>query len=87
VFALDDIVGSWNFSNWKKVSGLPMSRRPSIDGPADDFVQTTGPTAVSPEEGLRLVKAFLSISSPERRQAVLKYVADMARMDEAERTH
>jgi hypothetical protein len=63
-----------------------MSQRPSIDGP--DFVQTTGPTAypVPPEEGLRLVKAFLSISSPERRHAVLKYVADMARVDEAERT-
>jgi hypothetical protein len=73
-----------------------MSRRP-IDGPSDDFatadllrrlVQTTGPTAysVSPKEGLRLVKAFLRISSPERRQAVLKYVADMATLDEAERT-
>jgi len=75
-----------------------MSRRPSIDGPAYDiamadllrrFVQTTGPTvySVSPEEGLRLVKAFLRISSPGRRQAVLKYVTDMAKVDEAERTH
>jgi hypothetical protein len=65
-----------------------MSRRPSIDGPADDIATADGPTAysVSPEEGLRLVKAFLSIGSLERRQAVLKYVADMARMDEAERT-
>jgi hypothetical protein len=74
-----------------------MSRRP-IDGPSDDFatadllrrlVQTTGPTAysVSPEEGHRLVKAFLRISSPARRQAVLKYVTDIARVDEAERTH
>jgi hypothetical protein len=65
-----------------------MSRRPSIDGPADDIATFDGPTAysVSPEEGLRLVKAFLSIGSPERRRAVLKYVADMARMDEAEKT-
>jgi hypothetical protein len=72
-----------------------MSRKPSISGPADDFAtvdllrrKTTGPTAysVSPKEGLRLVKAFLRISSPERRQAVLKYVADMATLDEAERT-
>ncbi len=75
-----------------------MSRRPAIDGAADDFattdllrrsVQTTGPIGhlVSPEEGFRLVKAFLRISSPERRQAALKYVADMTRMDEAERGH
>ena len=75
-----------------------MSRKPSIDGPADDFatadllrrfVQTTGPTGhlVFPEEGFRLVRAFLRISSPVRRQAVLKYVSDMAVMDEAERTH
>jgi hypothetical protein len=65
-----------------------MSRRPSIDGPADDIATADGPTAysLSPEEGLRLVKAFLGISRPERRQAVLKYVADMARVDEAERT-
>ena len=65
-----------------------MSRRPSIDGPADDIATFDRPTAysVSPEEGLRLVKAFLRISSPERRQAVLKYVADMATLDEAERT-
>jgi hypothetical protein len=70
-----------------------MSRGHSIDDPAEDFatadlLRRTGPTAysVAPEEGLRLVKAFLSISSPERRQAVLKYVADMAKMHEAEGT-
>ena len=38
------------------------------------------------QEGLRLVKAFLSMGSPERRQAVLRYVEEMAKMDEAERT-
>jgi hypothetical protein len=66
----------------------PMSRRPSID-PVAEFVQITGPApySASPEEGLRLVKAFLSISSLKRRQAVLKYVADLVRIDEAERTH
>ena len=71
-----------------------MSRRPSSDGPSHDFttadlLRRTGPTAylVSPEEGFRLVNDFLNIGSPERRQAVLKYVADMAKMDEAGLTH
>jgi hypothetical protein len=41
---------------------------------------------VHPGEGHRLVKAFLRISSPGRRHAVLKYVADMAGVDEAERS-
>ena len=33
----------------------------------------------SPEEGMRLVRAFVSIRSPERRRAVLEYVAEQAR--------
>jgi hypothetical protein len=70
-----------------------VSQSPSIEGPTRDFatadlLRRTEPTAysVSPEEGLRLVKAFLGISSPERRLTVLEYVADMAKMDAAERT-
>jgi hypothetical protein len=41
---------------------------------------------VSPnsKEGFRLVRAFLSIRSAGRRRAVLEYVEDQARMDEAE---
>jgi hypothetical protein len=72
---------------------LPKSQRPSIEVPGVDLlrrlVQTTGPTdhLMSPEEGFRLVRAFLRITSPERRQAVLKYLEDVSRVDEAERTH
>ena len=36
------------------------------------------------EEGMRLVKAFASIRSPQRRQSALEYVADLAKMDSAE---
>ena len=74
-----------------------MHQRPPGGVPADDFnsanadilrkvFQTTEPTGapVHPEEGHRLVKAFLRIGSPGRRQAVLKYVTDMARVDEAD---
>ncbi len=51
--------------------------------------RTRGPITppAHPEEGWRLVRTFLTIRSPDRRKAVLKYVADMARTDEAERTH
>jgi hypothetical protein len=56
------------------------------DVPADDFNSAYADFQVHPEEGLRLVKAFLRINSPGRRQAVLKYVTDMARVDEAERS-
>jgi IS66 C-terminal element len=56
--------------NW---SPIPSRAKSRLISPARSshhaygkFVQTTGPTAcsVSPEEGLRLVKAFLRISSP-----------------------
>jgi hypothetical protein len=63
-----------------------MSRIDPSDVPADDFNSTTADFLVHPEEGHRLVKAFLRISSPGRRHAVLKYVADMASVDEAERS-
>ncbi len=36
----------------------------------------------SREEGTRLVRAFIRIRSPERRQSVLEYVMGQARMDE-----
>ena len=39
------------------------------------------------EEGVRLLEAFLRIKNPERRQAAINYVADLARVDEAERAH
>jgi hypothetical protein len=34
-----------------------------------------------PEDGVRLVKAFVCIRSPERRQAVLEYALDQAKME------
>ncbi len=37
----------------------------------------------NPQEGALLVRAFLSIRSPKRRQAVLEYVADQASIDKA----
>jgi hypothetical protein len=69
------------------VSVAAMRRSPQTDVPVDDFNMANADFQVHPEEGHRLVKAFLRISSPERRQAVLKYVTDIARADEAERTH
>ena len=39
------------------------------------------PFQVSPEEGVRLVRAFLSITTPERRQGVLAYVLEQAAID------
>jgi hypothetical protein len=60
-----------------------MGRRHSIDG---RFQAAGTPTYLAtPEEGVRLVKAFLRITSLERRKAVLRYVEDIARIDEAER--
>ena len=44
--------------------------------PADD-----GDFGPSVEDGVRLVRAFVSIRSPERRQAVLEYALDQAKMD------
>jgi hypothetical protein len=35
----------------------------------------------SPEDGLRLVRAFVSIRTQKRRQAVLEYVAEQAMLD------
>jgi len=35
----------------------------------------------SPEDGVRLLEAFVCIRSPERRQAVLEYALDQAKMD------
>jgi hypothetical protein len=85
--------------NEMTVSVAPMHQRPPGGVPPTIFnsanadllrkvFQTPEPTGapVHPEEGHRLVKAFLRISSPGRRQAVLKYVTDMARVDEADRT-
>jgi hypothetical protein len=59
-------------------AGLSMQR----------FPQTSELATARPsyEDGVRLVKAFLGIGSPERRQAVLRIATDMARVDEGERT-
>jgi hypothetical protein len=84
----------------KKVSLARMRQSDPSDVPADnstspnaDFLgkvfRTTEPITppARPEEGWRLVRTFLSIRSPKRREAVLKYVVDVARTDEAESTH
>ena len=60
-------------------TGISIRRFPLVSDSA------TSPPSF--EEGNRLVKAFLRIGSPERRKVVLKYVTDMARMDEVERAH
>ena len=36
-----------------------------------------------PEEGFRLMRAFLRIRDAARRQTIVEFVADMARLDEA----
>ncbi len=46
------------------------------EGPGYD--RGVGP---SPEEGMRLVHAFVSIRSPERRRAVLEFAIEAAKMD------
>jgi len=38
-----------------------------------------------PDEGARLVRTFLRIANPTRREAVIKFVEDMAKKDEADR--
>jgi hypothetical protein len=63
-----------------------MRRIDPSDVPGDNFNSANADFPVHPEEGLRVMKAFLRISSPKRRQAVIKYVMDMARVDEAERS-
>ncbi len=35
----------------------------------------------SREDGVRLVRAFVTIRSPERRRAVMEYAAEQARLD------
>ena len=72
------------------MSVAALTRSAKTDGPIDFLrrvFRTAEPTTYSghPEEGRRLVRAFLKIESPERRQAVLQYVEEMARIDEAER--
>lgn len=76
-----------------------MSQNASPDGPATEFsavraellrkaFQVSEPATqlVHSEDGFRLVKTFLRIGSQERREAVLKYVTDMAMTDGAEGT-
>jgi hypothetical protein len=74
----------------RSVPDVPADR---LSGANADFsgrvFEATEPrnSLARPEEGWRLVRAFLTIKSPKRREAILKYVADMATMDETERTN
>jgi hypothetical protein len=69
----------------KKGMRGPMSQ--SEDDPADDFkayrtIRPTEPTtSPNPEEGLRLVRAFLRIKNPTLREAVIHFVEDLAGVD------
>ena len=59
----------------------------SEDDPAKAYrtVCPTEPTTLSPkpEEGLRLVRAFLRIKSPTLREVVIHFVEDLAGVDQA----
>ena len=52
---------------------------------ATDFSQAAEPafSLPDPEEGLRLMRAFLRIRDAARRQTIVEFVANMARLDEA----
>lgn len=63
-----------------------MRRIDPIGVPAGEFKSATAGFLAHPEEANRLVKAFLRISSPGRRNAVLEFVADMARVEDVERS-
>jgi hypothetical protein len=55
---------------------------------ADGTLHSAEPSrAADPEEGRRLVHAFLRIASQTRREGVIKMVKDLAREDEVERRH
>ena len=59
------------------------------NGPGDGSqVSWTGePTSrPKPEEGLRLIHAFLKISSPRLREALIKFVEDLAKLEEAKKS-
>ena len=61
----------------------------SSNGLGDDSQVTwTGePTSrPKPEEGLRLIHAFLKISSPRLREALIKFVEDLAKLEEVEKS-
>jgi len=45
---------------------------------------TESETSPDPKEGFRLVQAFDKIKSPARRRAVLTYVEDLTKLDEAD---
>ena len=69
-------------------SGVPGRERPADAsaelGRASDRRTETATNLPRPEEGLRLIRAFLRIRSRERRGAVLDYAMREARMDEAD---
>jgi hypothetical protein len=53
------------------------------DSEDDSRVTRTGEPASrpEPEEGSRLIHAFLKIGSPSLREAVIKFVEDLAKLD------
>jgi hypothetical protein len=58
----------------------------SSNGPADDSNLSWTGKPVSrpePEEGLRLMHAFLKMSNPRLREVLIKFVEDLANLDEA----
>jgi hypothetical protein len=77
---------------WKilsKVTGKMLMIQATSNGPGDNSqVSWTGePTSrPKPEEGLRLIHAFLKISSPRLREALIKFVEDLAKLEEAKKS-
>ena len=48
------------------------------DGSNPSFVDTPTETTASPEEGVRLIRAFVRIKQPEFRDAIIKLATQMA---------
>jgi len=39
-----------------------------------------------PEEGRRLIRAFLKIGNPSLREAIVEFITDLAKLDEAKKS-
>jgi hypothetical protein len=60
----------------------------SISAAASPSSRTREPASSRPdaEEGVQLIRAFRNIGNPKLRQAVIRFVEDLARLDEVEKT-
>ena len=59
-----------------------QSSTPTVQSLLDRLRSTyTTSSSAGLEEGMRLIREFLSIKNSERRQAAVNFVADLARVD------